>query len=218
MVNSSRAKRAIEIKICGITNPEDALIAIDCGAHGLGFNLYPQSKRFISIDGAGEWIPDLPLSVNKVAVMVDASWDQIMTVADSGLFHSIQLHGNESPEICRRLAGSGISFIKAIAIVDEQSLGQPTDFATSNILLDSRTPAGFGGTGKTFPWSLARRFVEMYPQFRVTIAGGLTPENVAEAITAVRPSGVDVTSGVEASYGRKDRARLQAFIEAVVTA
>jgi|tagenome__1003787_1003787.scaffolds.fasta_scaffold20775594_2 phosphoribosylanthranilate isomerase len=217
MINSGRGKRAIEIKICGITTPEDAVMAIECGAHGLGFNLYPRSKRFISVDTAGEWIRDLPLS-NKVAVMVDPTWDQIINVADSGLFHGIQLHGNESTEICRRLAGTGIFFTKAIAMEDEQSLEQSTDFATSNILLDSRTSEGFGGTGKIFPWSLARRFVEMHPGFRVTIAGGLTPENVGEAINAVRPAGVDVTSGVEARYGRKDRCRLQAFIDAVAAA
>jgi phosphoribosylanthranilate isomerase len=218
MVSSSRGKRAIQIKICGITNPQDALIAIECGAHGLGFNFYPKSKRFISMETAGGWIRELPSSVNKVAVMVDPSWDEIMTAVDSRLFRSIQLHGNETPDICRRLAAIGVSFTKAIAIVDEGSLRQPTDFATSDVLLDSRTAAGFGGTGKTFPWSLARRFVEMYPQFRVTIAGGLTPENVAAAITAVRPAGVDVTSGVEAGYGRKDRARLQAFVDAVIAA
>jgi phosphoribosylanthranilate isomerase len=113
------------------------------------------------------------------------------------------------------LADAGIRFTKALAMVDQSSLDQPADFFTKSILLDSRSSAGFGGSGQSFPWSLARRFVESHLDFRITLAGGLTSENVRQAITTVRPSGVDVTSGVEADFGRKDRHLVEAFIEAV---
>src|SRR4029077_3107508 len=107
------------------------------------------------------------------------------------------------------------SFTKALPMRDETSLRQPTGYSTDSILLDSGTTAGFGGSGQTFPWSLARQFIEANPEFRVILAGGLTAQNVAEAIAIADPAGVDVTSGVEASSGRKDRAHLRAFISAV---
>ena len=202
------------VKICGITNLDDALEAIDCGADALGFNLYPGSKRFIELEQAAQWIAQIPPGVGKVAVMVNPTLDAALRAARLNLFDSMQLHGHESPEFCRDLAGAGISFTKALPMKDEKSLNQPTKFFTRNVLLDSVTAHGFGGTGRTFPWSLARRFVEAHPALWVILAGGLTPENVGEAIATVRPAGVDVTGGVEAEIGRKDSERLRAFIAA----
>ena len=207
--------RSIQVKICGITNLGDALDAIECGADALGFNLYPRSPRYIDIDEAGDWIATLPSSVRKVAVLVDPTIDQAVTIAHLPFIDSLQLHGNESLELCSELAHLGVSFTKALPMRDETSLRQPTGYSTDSILLDSGTTAGFGGSGQTFPWSLARQFIEANPEFRVILAGGLTAQNVAEAIAIVDPAGVDVTSGVEASSGRKDRAQLRAFISAV---
>jgi len=213
-----RSSGPIEIKICGITNRGDALAAIDCGAHALGFNFYRGSKRFIDIGSAGEWISQLGDNVRKVAVMVNPTLEEALQTARLPFVDSLQLHGSESPEFCRQLAEKNVSFTKAVPMRNEHSLSQPTVFSTDSILLDSSSRSGFGGTGEVFPWSLAARFVDDHPSFRVILAGGLTPENVAEAIHTVRPAGVDVTTGVELAPGRKDRARVQAFIAAAANA
>jgi phosphoribosylanthranilate isomerase len=215
MVASSRRGVAVEIKICGITNSADAGDAIDCGVDALGINLFPGSKRFVDVKSADPWIRELPERIKKVAVMVNPPLDEATAVAESGLFDVLQLHGDESAEFCEELTGRAIPFIKALPMIDQTSLDQATEFFTPNILLDSRSAEGFGGTGRFFPWSLAARFIADHPQFRVNLAGGLTPENVVEAIIAAGPAGVDVTTGVEASPGRKDRSRLQAFVAAV---
>jgi|ERR1700730_682961 len=202
----------VEIKICGITNLPDALKSIKLGADALGFNLFPGSKRFVEFDAARKWIAQLSPEIRKVAVLVNPTWEEALKLARSSIFDFLQLHGNESREFCRKLADQGIAFTKALPMNDKSSLQQPAAFSTERILLDSATGHGFGGTGRTFPWSLARRFVDTHPELRITLAGGLTAENVAEAIAVVRPAGVDVTTGVETAIGRKDPARLQAFV------
>jgi phosphoribosylanthranilate isomerase len=215
MSHQSARKRPVEIKICGITNLGDAVDAIECGADALGFNFYPRSRRYIDIETAGEWIVSLPDGVRKVAVLVNPTFQQALATARLPFIDSLQLHGNESAELCSQLADRGVNFTKALPMRDEESLRQPTRYSTDSILLDSGTTAGFGGSGQTFPWSLARRFIVAHPKFSVILAGGLTADNVAEAIATVEPAGVDVTSGVEASFGCKDRARLRAFVAAV---
>jgi phosphoribosylanthranilate isomerase len=213
MFGSSRPLR-VQIKICGITNLSDATDAIRCGADALGFNLFPGSRRFIEIEASANWISQIPSEIRKVAVLVNPTWDEAVTLARLPFFDSLQLHGGESPEFCRKLAEHGIAFTKALPMDDEASLQQQTDFGTRSFLLDSKSAKGFGGTGQIFPWSLARRFIDAHPDIEVILAGGLTPENVGQAIVTVRPAGVDVTSGVEASFGRKDHALLKAFISA----
>jgi phosphoribosylanthranilate isomerase len=212
--NNPRDAGAVEVKICGITNAADACAAIECGADSLGFNLFPGSKRFIDLQAAADWIRDLPNNVRKVAVMVNPDWNDAMSAAQSGLFDCLQLHGDETSEFCRRLSDAGVSFIKALPMANQDSLQQPIDYSTGTLLLDSRSESGFGGSGQTFPWSLARPFVELHSGLRILLAGGLTPQNVRLAIESVRPAGVDVTSGVEADFGRKDRRLVEAFIAA----
>jgi phosphoribosylanthranilate isomerase len=215
-LNGSRGgKNSIQVKICGITHAVDAQCAIDCGADALGFNFYPRSKRFLDFDSARDWLKQLPPGVLKVAVLVNPAPAEAIHFAQTGIFDWIQLHGNESPEFCRKLAERGIRFAKALPIVNEDSLLGSSEFFTDTVLLDSSGSGGFGGTGRAFPWDLGRRFVEDHPNLRVILAGGLTPQNVGEAIRLVCPFGVDVTSGVEASPGRKDPGRLRAFISAV---
>jgi len=126
----------------------------------------------------------------------------------------LQLHGGESPEFCRRLAEAGIRFAKAVPVSHSQSLGAVPDFFTDTLLLDSGSAAGFGGSGQVFPWKFAWQFVQKQRKLNVILAGGLNAENVAEAVKIVRPRGVDVTSGVEISPGRKDHRLVKAFIEA----
>src|SRR5689334_17148114 len=145
--------RSIQIKICGITNPRDALDSIELGADALGFNLYSGSRRFINIETAGEWIAKLPASIRKVAVLVNPTMKQAIGVSQLPFIHSLQLHGDESPEFCSELAERGISFTKALPMRDEASLTQSTRYSTDSVLLDSGTSRGFGGSGETFPWS-----------------------------------------------------------------
>jgi phosphoribosylanthranilate isomerase len=200
----------LRIKICGLTTPQDAAAAIEFGADALGFNFYPGSKRYLG--GDAEWIGALPGDVEKLAILVNPSWDQAKAIAGRPGITALQLHGAEPPEFCRRLMEEGIRFEKALPASDPDLLAKLPDFSTRTVLLDSSAAGEFGGSGRTFPWENARIFVEANRHLRVVLAGGLTPENVARAVAMVRPFGVDVTTGVEVSPGRKDYARLRAFI------
>ena len=202
----------LRIKICGLTTRGDAEAAIEFGADALGFNFFSGSKRFVG--SAHDWIGNLPGNVEKLAVLVNPSWDEAKTIAGTTGVDALQLHGAETPEFCQRLQQEGIRFEKALPVSGTASLHELADFSTDTVLLDSSLADEFGGSGRTFPWQIARSFVEANPHLRVVLAGGLTPENVAEAVALVRPFGVDVTTGVEAAPGRKDYRRLEAFIAA----
>jgi phosphoribosylanthranilate isomerase len=204
----------LRVKICGLTTPQDAAAAIEFGADALGFNFFPGSKRYLPIGVAREWIATLPGDVEKTGILVDPSWEEANVVAGTPGITALQLHGTETPDFCRRLMEAGIRFAKALPVTDAASIANVPDFFTRTVLLDSGGAGEFGGTGRRFPWEIGSDFVRANPQLRVILAGGLTPENVAEAVTVVRPFGVDVTSGVESSPGRKDHGRMQAFIAA----
>jgi phosphoribosylanthranilate isomerase len=156
----------------------------------------------------------LPPEIVKVAVLVDAGWEEATAFAGLPFVDALQLHGHETPDFCRRLAERGIQFAKALPVATAESLREAPSFFTRTLVLDSSRAGEFGGTGQTFPWEIARVFVEKNPDLRVILAGGLSPENVAAAVETVHPFGVDVTTGVELSAGRKDRGLLRAFIEA----
>jgi len=209
-----RSGGRVRVKICGITNEPDALAAIEAGADALGFNLVRESKRYIDIQADAGWIDQLPKEICKVAVTVNPSWDEAFRISHLPFIDALQLHGNESAEFCGRLAEAGIRFAKALPVEDSKSLLNVPEFSTDTVILDSASGREFGGTGKVFPWKLARQFIETHPNLNVILAGGLTPENIAEAVRRVRPHGVDVTTGVEASPGRKDHRLIEAFIRA----
>lgn len=210
----SGAEGRLRIKICGITNAVDALAAIDCGADALGFNFVPHSKRYLDINFAADWMATLPAKAVRVAILANPSLEEAIAVAELPFIDALQLHGNESPAFCHRLAERGIQFAKAIPVSNKASLENAASFHTSTIILDSTSEGQFGGSGQAFPWGLARRFARAQPALKIVLAGGLTPENVGSAIAEARPFGVDVTSGVESSPGRKDHARMRAFIDA----
>ena len=193
---------------------QDAEAAIEFGADALGFNFYPGSKRYLPPERAREWIGRLPEGIEKIAIAVNPTFDEAETIAGIDGINALQLHGQETPDFCRRLKDKGIRFEKAIAVTTSQSLKDLPNFSTKTLLLDSGGSAGFGGSGHTFPWGMAQEFVQGNPQFRVILAGGLNPNNVAEAVALVKPFGVDVTTGVESAPGRKDPALLRAFIAA----
>src|SRR5260370_30614186 len=131
----------IRIKICGITNAVDALAAVDCGADALGFNLYPQSKRYIDVDAAADWIDKLSARICKVAILVDPTRDEAIRTSKLPFIDALQLHVQESPDLGQRLAEAGIIFAKALPVVDAKSLENLPSFFTSTLVLDS----GFGG-------------------------------------------------------------------------
>lgn len=200
----------MRVKICGITNREDALVAVEAGADALGFILYPASKRFISIEKAIEIIEDLPPFVQTVAVTVDATkeFSNLGWRKQLKNFGAAQLHGHESPVHCRAV-GKYLPVIKVIAANEAASI-TPENYHISAFLLDTPSPE-HGGTGRTFDWNLALAFKQR-TQKPLILSGGLNPENIAEAIESVHPYAVDVSSGVELSPGRKDHARLREFI------
>jgi phosphoribosylanthranilate isomerase len=204
----------LRVKICGLTTPEDAAAATEFGADVLGFNFFAGSRRYLPINASRNWIADLPAQIPKIAVLVNPSWDEAVAAASSPGITALQLHGAETPDFCRQLAEHGIRFAKALPVTTLDSVKDLPSFSTRTVLLDSGDVGEFGGSGRIFPWQIARDFVECNPRLRVVLAGGLTPENVAEAVATVRPFAVDVTSGVESSAGRKDHGRMRAFIAA----
>lgn len=202
------------VKICGLTSLGDALAALEAGADALGFNFYPKSPRYLQLAEAQKWLGKLQTGVPKIAVLVNPTIEDAIRFAQLPFLDALQLHGDESPSLCRVLADQGHRFIKAIGVSEEASISEAASFSTRTVLLDSRS-AGFGGSGQTFPWEIAQDLVKERPDLQVFLAGGLTEENVVPAIRQVHPFGVDVTSGVESSPGRKDPARMKAFIAAV---
>lgn len=211
-VNAAGTPALFGVKICGITTRADAIAAVEAGADALGWNLYPRSRRFIDIRDASPVVRELADSVQNVAVMVNPTLAD--ATAAASVFAALQLHGSEAPQFCETLAAAGIIFAKALPVIDEKSLLQTPSFSTPVVVLDSSAGGQFGGTGKIFSWDLAAAFKAAFPRLRIVLAGGLTPENVAEAVRRVRPAGVDVTTGVEASPGRKDHGLLRAFVQA----
>ncbi len=202
------------VKICGITQPDQARQTAALGADFIGINFWPQSKRYISPSNAG-WLTRLPDSTARVGVLVNPSLEEIEAISAGGLVSLIQLHGDETPAFCASLENIGLKIIKAIQVRDHLSLERIADFPVNDILLDAYHPQARGGTGDTFSWALALRFKELYPQRRLWLAGGLTPENVAEAVRRVQPFAVDVASGVEDSTpGVKNMAKIEKFIRA----
>jgi phosphoribosylanthranilate isomerase len=199
--------RAVKVKICGVTRLEDALLATRLGADALGFNFWPRSKRHLPAADARAIVRRLPPYVTAVGVFVDASREEILRAVEQSGVNAVQLHGDEPPALCASLP---VPVVKAIRVADAHALALLASYEVSGFLLDAPGP-GYGGTGQTFDWAIA---VEAAASVPVLLAGGLTPENVAEAIRVVRPWGVDVASGVESSPGVKDADKLRRFLAA----
>jgi len=198
----------VRIKICGVTRAEDALAAVRLGADALGFNFWPGSKRHITAAAARAIIARLPPLVTPVGVFVNQLEGEMRAIAAETGIQLFQLHGDEPPELCARLP---LPVVKAIPVDQVRTLSRLLSYEVSAFLLD--TPSrGYGGSGEPFDWSLAEGVSEVAP---VILAGGLTPENVAAAVRAVRPYAVDVASGIESSPGVKDMGRMSRFFAAV---
>lgn len=198
------------IKICGITNEDDALAAVKAGADALGFLLWPRSKRFVPVEVAARITELVPRHVQRVAVLVNPSREEVERLLAAGAFDTLQLHGEETPEFCVQWKGRAKVW-KGFRVADAASLAPLAGYSVVDaVLLDSYSPTSHGGTGKTFDWSLVREAKKCGRP--VILSGGLTPANVHEAVATARPDGVDVSSGVELSPGRKDHERVREFI------
>jgi len=199
------------IKICGITNIEDARAAVECGAHALGFVFAP-SPRQIAPEAAREIVRALPPFVAAVAVVMDEPIDELRAMLRTSSCHHVQLHGEEAPAYLGELGGWRI--IKAFRVGQAADLERLADYRRADaFLLDSQVAGKAGGTGVTFDWGLARAAAGAGKP--IILAGGLNPGNVKEALEAARPYAVDVSSGVEAGPGKKDHGLMREFIRAV---
>ncbi len=196
----------VRVKICGITNRDDALHAVEAGADALGFVFHAASPRNVSPEQAAAVIESLPPFVQAVGLFVNAGFDFINATCELCRLDIVQLHGDEQPEFCDRLAHR---VIKAFRIKDITSLEPMKDYRVAGYLLDAWSPGVYGGTGLAFNWEVAGIAKRYGP---IILAGGLTPDNVRQAVERVEPYGVDVSSGVESSPGKKDPLKVEAFI------
>jgi phosphoribosylanthranilate isomerase len=206
----------IKVKICGVTNLDDALLVTNLGAEYIGFNLAKDSARKVSVANAKEIVSKLPPFISPVGVFVDEELQDAAKAAKKCAFKFIQLHGSESPEYCKQLFElTAMPVIKAFRIRDEASILQIPAYkeAVKYVLLDAFVPGESGGTGESFNWDLALKALDY--GIPVFLAGGLTPENVEDAVEKVRPFAVDVASGVERLTRRKDFDKMKAFIRSV---
>jgi phosphoribosylanthranilate isomerase len=200
----------VRVKICGLTNLDDALASIEARADALGFIFFPKSSRYIEPKAAGKICAQLPPFVSKVGVFVDESLEQIVAIARASGIETVQLHGNENAEFCTALREKHFTVIKAFRVQDSSTLAQLQSYRAAAFLLDSYVPGQLGGTGAKFSWDLALQAKSA--GVPIILAGGLDPENVADAVSKVTPYAVDVSSGVESSPGKKDLAKVRAFI------
>ena len=197
----------VKVKICGITNYEDAQAAIDMGADILGFNFYPKSKRYLTIEKATEIIEQLPGFVDIAGVFVNAEIEQITKTMDSCQLNWVQLHGDEDPQFCKELVYNNVKTMKAIRVKDGSDIKRAKDFFTDAILLDAFSADNYGGTGKTFDWNIIGNIKR-----RVFLAGGINPDNVAKAVD-LGVYGIDICSGVESEPGKKDHEKMKKLFD-----
>jgi phosphoribosylanthranilate isomerase len=201
----------VRVKICGITNLADALASVDAGAHALGFNFYRKSPRYIDPSDARKIIKQLPASVVSVGIFVnEPSAGDVARLANKAGVQAVQLHGDEPPSYCRNL--KSLFVIKALRVSPEFEPAHAEQYEADAILLDGFTAGSYGGAGKTFDWSIAAQLRPLVS--KLFLAGGLNANNLVAAIDAVRPYAVDACSGVERVPGRKDLAKVRAFIAA----
>ncbi len=194
------------VKICGITNIEDARHASACGADALGFVFYPGSPRFVDPDQARRIIAELPPFITTVGLFVNEAPDRIREMVEFCGLDTVQLHGEEEPDQCQY---PPCRVIKALRLKDDMSDEVFGSYQVSSLLLDAYVPDQFGGTGKRCDWDKA---ADIASRYRVILAGGLTPDNVADAVCKVHPYGVDVSSGIEKQPGQKDPEKVAMFV------
>ena len=210
----------VKVKICGITNFEDAVAATEAGADMLGFNFYRPSSRYIEPDRAREIVERLGndgknRSITMVGVFVDESIDSLVRIVNEVRLDAVQLHGEESPEFCAELKSllPDKAIIKALRVNGSFDPRAASSYSVKAIMLDAFHEQLRGGTGRAIDWDIAKTVRDLVPQ--LWLSGGLSPENVAEAISRVQPFAVDACSSLESAPGRKDASRMKEFVRAV---
>lgn len=203
----------IKVKICGITNNEDAQRAAVLGASALGFVFYKKSPRDIGAYKARKIIDGLPPFVVPVGVFVNQKEGAVKQIAEFCGLKTLQFHGDETPEYCRRFSAGGYKVIKAFRVSDTFDFDTIDGFKNYPILCDAHKEGQFGGTGKTFNWKLAAKFKKFGQP--IILSGGLNPSNIVQAIAEAEPYAVDVSSGVEEAPGKKSDALLTQFFQKI---
>ena len=203
-----------KVKICGITNLEDALLSAKFGADALGFNFYEKSLRYIAPEKARDIIEQLPKEILKVGVFVNESLDKIIEIAAVAKLDTLQLHGEETPEFAKELKSkTNLEIIKAFRVSPEFKPEDVLQYKVDAILLDAYNPQEHGGTGETFDWEIARKVQEIFP--KMYLAGGLSNDNIDYALRQTNPFAVDTCSCLEKEKGLKDRIKLINFVTKV---
>jgi len=197
----------VKVKICGITNYQDAAAAVDMGADLLGFNFYPKSPRYIAPAKAVEIINKLPAFIDLAGVFVNESIEKIHETKDLCQLDWLQLHGDESPEFCKQFLSHSVKIMKAIRVKDQKDIERAESFFTDAILLDAFHPEKYGGTGLTFDWNIVGHIGK-----RIFLAGGINPDNAVAAVE-LGVYGIDVCSGIEAEPGKKDHKKMKKLFE-----
>lgn len=206
MSDAGRPAIPVRVKICGVTSVEDARAAVSAGADMIGLNFYPGSKRCITLERAREIVAALPSHVWRVGLFVNADRGEIDRVQRELALDAIQLHGDEDPALCQ---GFAVPVIRAVRLRGAGDAARALEtFAADFLHCEGDAGAAYGGVGASFDWDWVREV----PRERLVVAGGLTPENVAAAVRALRPFAVDVASGVESAPGVKDPARMAALV------
>jgi phosphoribosylanthranilate isomerase len=200
----------VQIKICGITNIEDAMAVADAGADALGFVFHPASPRYVTPGRAREIIGSLPPALCTVGVFVNLSAPEVLQIAELCGLDFIQLHGSETRQYCRSFPRERL--IKALSFRSEDEFAIMADYPVRAFLVDAHDPVRFGGTGKTCDWNVAHKAAARHP---LILAGGLGTKNILAALEAVRPLAVDLSSGVESAPGKKDHEKIRAVIDSV---
>ncbi len=202
----------VKVKVCGITNLNDALSACHSGADAVGFILYPKSKRFIKAKEVRKITSQLPPFLTKVGVFVNEDPRDVLEILSYAHLDFAQLHGDETPEECDYVGASRVIKVFRLKSEEEVEKIRPYVGKVRAVLLDTYDSKVYGGTGKPFDWKVALRVKEEFPELPLILSGGLTPENVKRAVETVKPYAVDVSSGVEAEPGVKDGEKVRAFV------
>jgi len=197
----------VKVKICGLTNYDDASAAMDMGADLLGFNFYPKSPRYLTPQKAAAIIRKLPAFIDTVGVFVNASFDEIRKIIDHCQLNWVQLHGDEDPEFCRSFRSVHVRTMKALRVKDKAGIERAEDFFTDAVLLDAFHPEKYGGTGLTFDWNIVGHIGK-----RIFLAGGINADNAADAVK-LGVYGIDTCSGIETEPGKKDHAKMKKLFE-----
>lgn len=205
---------SVKVKICGLRSLENALACVEAGADFLGFNFYAKSKRFVDFEAAKVWLPELRGRVERVGLFVNAARDEVLRIMEGGFIDVAQFHGDETVDELAFFAERGLPFFRAIRVAGPEALEALNAYPTDRFVLDAYSVDGYGGTGETFDWELARIAVAAHLEKKIMLSGGLVPGNVADAVAAVRPWAVDVASGVESAPGVKDVAMVREFVAA----